>query len=298
MRRVIAAGLLALLLFVFRPAPMQAWGFTAHRYITGQAIALLPPELRPFFEKYRVTIVEHSIDPDTYRTVGFTEETPRHFLDMDAYGPFPFTALPHDYAEAVAKRGQAFVEKNGTLPWRADEMYGQLRNSFRQLGQAPYARDNVKLFASVLAHYVEDAHQPLHAAVNYDGQLTGQSGIHSRFETELFERFQSRLHVTPGPVTPIPNPREFLFATLSDSYRLVDPILAADREAVAGRDEYDDAYFEALLKRVQPILERRLGQAATGVASMITAAWVEAGRPALPPQDPPRVPRKVRRGGE
>ena len=52
-----------------------------------RAIALLPPEIRPFFETYRTTIVEHAIDPDTYRTMGFAEEPPRHFLDMDAYGP-------------------------------------------------------------------------------------------------------------------------------------------------------------------------------------------------------------------
>ena len=110
-----------------------AWGFNGHKFITERAIDLLPPEIRPFFQKFRTTIVEHSIDPDTYRTWGSTEEPPRHFLDMDAYGPFPFTDLPHDYKEAVKKRGLDFVIKNGTLPWRAEEVYGQLRDAFKQL---------------------------------------------------------------------------------------------------------------------------------------------------------------------
>ena len=92
-----------------------AWGFTGHKLIMGRAIGLLPPEIRPFFESYRTTIVEHAIDPDTYRTMGFLDEPPRHFLDMDAYGAFPFPALPHDKNEAVAKYGVEFVTKNGLL---------------------------------------------------------------------------------------------------------------------------------------------------------------------------------------
>ncbi len=46
--------------------------------------------------------------------------------------------------------------------------------------------------------------------------------------------------------------------------------------------------------RTRPILERRVSEAITGVASLISAAWVEAGRPAVPVQAR-RVPRAVRR---
>jgi len=295
MRKMIAFALLALALASVQAKPVSAWGFNGHKFITERAIDLLPPELRPFFQKFRVTIVEHSIDPDTYRTMGFTEEPPRHFLDMDAYGPFPFAELPRDYKQAVEKRGADFVSKNGTVPWRAEEIYGQLRDAFKQLPTAPYARDNVKLFSSVLSHYVADSHQPFHAAVNYDGQMTNQQGIHSRFETELFDRYQDKLRFTPGPLAPIPNAREFLFTTLTDSFQLVEPILVADREAVKGRTEYDDAYFGVLFEKTGPIMERRMSSAMSAVASMITAAWTEAGKPALPAENPPRVPRPIRR---
>src|SRR3954469_2257629 len=179
MRKIVPLALLALALSTLPPARVSAWGFNGHKYIADRAIDLLPADIRPFFQKYRVTIVEHAIDPDTYRTVGWTAEPPRHFLDMDSYGPFPFTALPHDYSAAVAARGADFVIKNGTLPWRTQEVYDQLRDAFRQLPTSAYARDNVKLFSSVIAHYTADAFQPLHAAANYDGQLTGQQGIHA-----------------------------------------------------------------------------------------------------------------------
>jgi hypothetical protein len=260
--------------------------------IGGRAILLLPPEIRPFFQKYECTLVEHAIDPDTWRTVGWVEEPPRHFVDMDAYGPYPFSNLPHAYDDAVKRYGAEFVEKQGTLPWRAEEIYKKLVEAFTQT--TPYARDNIKLFASVLTHYESDAHQPLHAALNYDGQLTGQWGIHARFETELFERYRAQLQLAPKLPAPMTDSREFIFGALTASFPLVQQVLDADKAAVQGRDVYDDAYFDALFRKVKPILEQRVSDSIAGAAAMITAAWIEAGRPAVPLENP-RTPRRVRR---
>src|SRR6188768_1007019 len=116
MRKVLSVALVVVAVWTLRPVRVDAWGFNGHKFITEGAIELLPPEIRPFFQKFRTTVVEHSIDPDTYRTMGWVEEPPRHFLDMDSYGPFPFNDLPHDYAAAVTKRGVEFVLKNGTVP--------------------------------------------------------------------------------------------------------------------------------------------------------------------------------------
>jgi hypothetical protein len=292
MRKLIPVALLALTLSAAPPASLHAWGFTVHRFIADRAIVLLPPGIRPFFDMYRTTVVEHAIDPDTYRTMGWTAEPPRHFLDMDAYGPFPFTALPHDYNQAVAARGADFVTRNGALPWRTQEIYDRLREAFMQT--TPYARDDIKLFSAVLAHYLGDAFQPFHATVNYDGQLTGQQGIHARFETEMFDRYVDKLRIAPEPIQPVASAREFTFSSLTESFTFVEPILAADRAAVQGKEEYDDAYFDTMLEKTRPILEKRISQAITGVASVITAAWVEAGKPALP-LEAPRIVHKVQR---
>lgn len=295
MRKVLPLALLALVLSSARPAHLGAWGFSGHKFITERAIGLLPPEIRPFFLKFKTTFVEHSIDPDTYRTMGWLEEPPRHFLDMDAYGPFPFKDLPHDYDQAVAQRGKDFVIKNGVVAWRAQEIYVQLRDAFKQLSTQGYARDNVKLFSSVLAHYTGDSFQPLHAAVNYDGRDTGQIGIHSRFETELFDRYRDKLKIAPGPVVPVADVREYFFANLTDSFSFVDAILASDRDAIQGREFYDEAYFAKLYEKSGPIMEKRISGAITGVASLITQAWIDAGKPALSVNEPARPPRPVRR---
>lgn len=286
----IAVLLLAAVLLA--PAPAHAWGFEAHKFIMERAIPLLPAAIRPFFEAARTTLIERSIDPDTWRTAGWEEEPPRHFVDMDAYGLYPFEALPRDFDAAVAKHGREFVEKNGTLPWRVEEHYRKLVEAFEQ--KTPYARENIRVFSAWVAHYVSDAHVPFHAALNYDGQLTGQWGIHSRFESELFERYRRQFRITRRPVTAIASPRDYIFDTLLASFPHVQTILEADKAAVAGREVYDDQYFRLMFVRVRPILETRLSDSIAAVASVITSAWTEAGRPALPLQAG-REPRKVRR---
>jgi hypothetical protein len=290
--RSLPVVLVATVALLATPRPAAAWSFEVHKFIMASAIPLLPAEIRPFFEKYQVSIVEHAVDPDLWRTAGWVEEPPRHFLDMDAYGAYPFKDLPHDYNEAVKKYDFEFVQKNGLLPWRTEEIYKKLVEAFTQ--KTGYARDNIRFFSSVIAHYTADGHVPLHAALNYDGQLTSQFGVHSRFEGELFERYRSQLLLSPRPPAPIGNPREFIFETLLTSFTLVQPVLDADNAAATGRELYDDGYFTLFFGKVKPILEKRLSDSIGSVASMITAAWVEAGRPALP-LDVTSQPRQIRR---
>jgi hypothetical protein len=282
MRKASIAAAIALAV-VLQPAPAFAWGTAAHRYITARAIELLPPELKPFFTHYRDQIVTRSVDPDTWRLIGW-EDDPNHFLDFGAreYGAYPFDELPREYGAALEKFGRATLDRLGTLPWRFAEEFGNLRRGFEGFTRdAPYAPTDVVLFAPIAAHYIQDAHQPLHASINYDGQLTGNHGIHSRFERELFERFESRLRVTPAPPSAVRNPRDAAFAALLSSYQLVDALIKADSEAVAGKEVYDDDYYEKLLARVQPILEQRLSDSISATASMIVGAWEAAGKPAV-----------------
>ena len=285
--------------FVALPSLADAWGFEAHKFIADRMIALLPAELKPLFEKRRDFIVERAIDPDLWRTVGWDEEPPNHFLDFDfeAFGPYPFTGLPRDYDAAVQKFGKAVITEQGTLPWRTAEFYGRLQREFASLKRQPapgYAVDNIVLYSAILAHYVSDGHVPLHAVVNYDGQLTGQQGLHSRWEAELFERNRSKLKVAPVSMKPILNPRDFTFETLLVSNRAAANVLESDKKAAEGREFYDDAYFEAFAAGTLQVMEKRLNDSIAAVAAMITGAWEQAGRPAIP-GEVSRTPRRIRR---
>jgi hypothetical protein len=288
-RALIPVFVLAVLVL---PRPAAAWGFEAHKFIVSRVIALLPEQIRPYFEKNRDVFVERSIDPDLWRNAGYEQESPNHYVDMDAFGAYPFKDLPHGYDAAVKKYGKEFVDKNGTLPWRAEDMYKKLVEAFTQ--KSAYAHDNIKFFSAWVAHYTSDAHVPFHASQNHDGQLTGQWGLHSRFESETFERFRDRLSVTPGPIVKVNNPRELLFDSLAASFTFVRPILDADKQAIDGKEIYDDEYFAKFFSKIRPIMEKRLTDSIVDTASLITAAWIEAGRPALP-LEAPKTPRKVRR---
>jgi hypothetical protein len=274
------AACLAIALF---PSPALAWGFAAHRYIMRRAIDLLPPELKPFFERYREEIILRVTDPDLWREVGWAEG-PNHFVDFGIreYGPYPFAALPRDYGAALEKFGRAALERNGLLPWREEEMSGNLRRAFEGMARnAPYAVSDVVLFSAVSAHYMQDAYQPLHATDNFDGGRTGQQGVHARFERDLFERYETRLSINPAPLPPIASARDAAFDALLESFRLVDPLLAADRSAIAGRDAYDDAYLAAFFTNVKPLLEQQIGGAIAATAALIAGVWQLAGKPAL-----------------
>ena len=290
---------LPLLLLLSLPAHGLAWGFDAHKFIADRMIELLPPELKPLFLARRAFIVERAIDPDLWRNVGWEEEPPNHFLDMDheAFGPYPFSGLPRDYDDAVQKFGREFIHQQGVLPWRTSEIWGRLQREFESLKRPSppgYALDNIALFSAVLTHYVSDGHVPLHAVVNYNGQLSGQDGVHSRWESELFERHRSHVKIAPPALQSITVPRDAMFEVLLVSNRHAANVLDSDRAAAQGREFYDDAYFDAFAKGTLPTLERRLNDSIAAVASFITGAWEAAGKPKVP-TELPRTPRPVRR---
>lgn len=286
----------ALIVASLVPSSAFAWGFAAHRYMMRRAIDLLPAEVRPLFVRFRDEIVLRVVDPDLWRNVGF-EEDPNHFLDFGVpeYGPYPFTALPRDYGAAIEKFGLVRLKRNGLLPWREAEQFGNLRRTFEEFPRdAPYTLSDIVLFAAVASHYVQDAHQPFHATDDFDGQKTGQNGIHARFERDLIERYESRLTVNPAPPRPIANIRDAMFDTLLASYQLVGPILKADKEASAGKETYDAEYYEKFFAAVRPVLEQRIADSISATASIIIGAWEQAGRPALRTTDA-RPVQRVRR---
>ena len=287
----------SVLIFVLAvPVQSFAWGFAAHRFIAEQMIALLPAEIRPLFEERRASIVERAVDPDLWRNV-FPEEAPNHFVDLDYFGNHPFTELPRAYDRAVERWGRDVVHQQGLVPWRTAEMFGNLKREFDGLKRenAPsYVQDNIAFYASVMSHYIGDAHVPLHSIVNYDGQLTNQRGVHGRWESELFDRTRTRLKIAPAAPRAVDDPREFIFETLLASNRLADAVLESDKRAASGREFYDDGYFSVFEQEQFAALERRINDSITAVASLIVGAWEAAGRPAIPPARPPS-PRPIPR---
>jgi hypothetical protein len=292
--RIAASTVLGLVCLILTSAVPRAWGFDVHRFITNAAMDQVPEAIRPYFQKHRAFIAEHSIDPDLMRTYGVETEDPNHFLDMDAVAPDPFTGIPRDEAEYIKKLGPEKAREYGRLPWRVEEVFNRLVAEFAPPQGQRLSTGRVNALVAMLSHYVEDAHVPFHAALNYDGQSTNQRGIHARFESDLFTRFQNRMAIKPVVPAPVANPRDFIFGKLIEGNRMVPAILAADKAATESREFYDDTYFAKFFEGAKPIVERRISESIGGVAAMIAGAWEKAGKPALPLDDT-RPPARIRR---
>jgi hypothetical protein len=278
-------GIMILILagWVLSAAPGAAWQDKGHQIVNGVAVDALPAPLRAFYQQHRDYVVEHSIDPDTDKRKdrerklrGEPLEGPRHFIDLDHYGPPPFSALPHEYDAAVEKYGKATVDQIGTVPWRIEEVYQELVSAFRQKDT-----DAILHHSAWLGHYVGDAHVPFHATENYDGQLTGQPKIHAYFEAELLTLIDPKaIHPEPARQTHQP-PHELAFAWLQESYADVKPLLDADA-AHGGKNGPEGRDLAGFAQTARPIAVDRLTKAASRLASLWYSAWLEAGRPGLP----------------
>jgi predicted AlkP superfamily pyrophosphatase or phosphodiesterase len=278
-----ACSVLVLLALVAAPLPARAWGFTAHRLIHARAIDALPPgPLRALFEANRAWVAEHSIDPDLQRS---ESSEPDHFLDLDSFGAYPFPELPRVEAEHLARHGEPARER-GRLPWKVAEVHAELVEALRQ-GRLERALP----LAAALGHYASDAHVPLHAATNYDGQLSGQRGIHGRWESGIFERFQRQIEkrIAPPRVRPIAKPSEAVFDVLLASFLRSRQALASDLSAAAGPDlaqtpqdeRYPDLYYSEMWEREGESVVERVSGSIGLTASLWQSAWQAAGRPAL-----------------
>ena len=212
---------------------------------------------------------------NVYKT-GDRAEGPRHFLDIDIYGPYPFVELPHDYDEAVEKFGVEAVTKRGLATWRIAD-YTQLLSEAMKSGDV----EKIVGAAGALAHYVEDLHMPLHVVKNYNGQLTNQHGVHQRFEDDMVDAYAEQIHLSPKMASELEDPLEAAFDIVLDSYVYADNLLHADRRAKLGEDTYGASYLEKLFRFSGWIAVQRMNDAATATASYWYTAWLHAGKPEL-----------------
>lgn len=138
--------------------------------------------------------------------------------------------------------------------------------------------------AAILCHYVADLNVPLHTTSNYDGQTTGQKGVHHRWETGLVQRLGGwRPEVRPADLG-----QDAWYAPwtwLGDSCDLVAAVLGDDLAASQGESlelkEPGPGYWQAFERLQMPVVKTRLTLAAQRTARMILLAWTRAGQPAL-----------------
>jgi hypothetical protein len=156
--------------------------------------------------------------------------------------------------------------------------------------------DSVLYYAADLAHYIGDAHVPLHTTVNYDGQLTNQKGLHSLWEStipelkladyNLYARHRARY---------IRNKEEAIWNAVRGAYNLLPQVFLGEREASTGFTDstkfrkqvrngketrtYTSAFARAYSERLGNTINQQLLRSARLMADFWYTAWVDAGKP-------------------
>ncbi|RCH56689.1 S1/P1 Nuclease [Mucilaginibacter hurinus] len=244
-----------------------------------------------FYKKHITYITDHAITADKRRYVD-SAEIPKHYFNADRYGKQPFTTMPRKWKDAVAKYSLDTILKHGTLPWTIQQNYYWLVNAFKKHDTIAILR-----ISANLAHYIADAHVPLHLTLNHDGQLSGQEGIHALWESRLPEYFGNQYKVKPLKARYISNPLTEAFAVCHSSFKSADTVLRLqrllnkripfeNRYAMIQRGEkkvkdYSPEYCRAYNKMLTGMVERRMQMAVISVGSYWFSAWVDAGQPTL-----------------
>lgn len=284
--------ILLFLIFCILYKQSFCWGFYAHRQINYYAVFLLPPEMMVFYKPNIQFITDHAVDPDK-RRYAVAAEAPKHYIDIDHYGHYPWPGLPEKLAEAMKKYSEDTVITNGIVPWWIQIMQQRLTNAFKEKDFAKI----LKLSAEI-GHYIADSHVPLHASSNHDGQQTSQKGIHGFWESRVPELLaEKEFDFMIGKATYIADIPKYVWARVRESGAASDTVLkdeailtkqfSADRkysfEERNGKivRQYSSAFTIAYNKMLKGMVERRMRLAIASVASFWYTAWVNAGQPDL-----------------
>lgn len=278
------------------------WGVWGHSKINRGAILALPHEMGMFFYNHADFITEESVAPDIRKyTMGDKTEFPRHYIDLENYGYTISSAMPRTADEARAKFGKDSVASSGTLPWTIEELQEKLTDAFRKKDKSL-----ILFLAANMAHYIGDAHMPLHTTTNHDGQLTDQRGIHGLWESQLPEQFGKNYSLY-CEVSFIPNVEKTTWKIIDSSHKLMTSLLYNDKKMRKDKPlemlyklgankqpeknkygqpihayEYAHVYHELL----NGMVEHQMRSAIAATASFWYTAWVNAGKPNLSDLDP------------
>lgn len=275
---------------------LTGWGFSAHRRIQEAAIHALPPELHGFYKSHQAWLVAHAVDADLRKHTVDGEDV-KHYIDLDRYHndlDSLKSLFPLSWRESLETWGEEVVRENGIGPWNAVWTYLKLVDAFAELDSAAILRHSADL-----GHYIGDLNVPLHTTENYNGQLTGQDGIHGLWETQVPEMEMDSYSLQVERPQLIGDIEAEVWQMVFRSHGAVDSVFEAERSlTVAWGERSSHAYVErgrtlqklrspefakAFSERLDGQVERQMQHSVHAIASLWWSAWVEAGEPDLAP---------------
>lgn len=297
-------GLMSLICCLSSVQAAPRWGFYAHKKINRLATYSLPPEMFVFYKAHIRFITEEAVSPDA-RRYAVKGEAPRHYIDLDVYGDSALQTMPRRWEDAVARYTEDTLMAYGIVPWHLVRMKLRLTDAFGRKDPALILR-----LSAEIGHYIGDANVPLHTTQNYNGQLTGQHGIHGFWESRLPELFSDEYELFLEPARYLPNPTKRIWEAVAQAHHALDSVLRFERELTeewgterkyAFEDKngltvktYSREFAAAFHRRLAGQVERQMKSAAQMIADFWYTCWIDAGQPdlqaLLSPAPPPQTP--------
>lgn len=282
---------LATSLFIFSFFPRPFWGFYGHALLNRQAVFSLPSEMLPFYKKELTFLSEKSVNPDR-RRYAVKGEAEKHYIDLDHYGDSARHRLPKYWFAALEKFPEDSLRAHGIGPWSAYLTLISLTKAFEAKNKAAILR-----LSADLGHYLGDLNVPLHTTKNYNGQLTGQAGIHGFWESRVPELLAKNYSFWVGKASYVTDPQEALWDAVEQAHGMVDTVLRVERQLTASFAEdqkysyedrngltvrvYSREFTEAYALALNRQVERQMRASIKMIADFWYTAWVNAGQPDL-----------------
>ncbi|HBA84544.1 MAG TPA: hypothetical protein DCZ95_10660 [Verrucomicrobia bacterium] len=260
------------------PLAAQGWGGRLHMDINYAAARNVPDEMAAW-RAYDKVLSKHSIDPDLWKGAD-PSEGPRHYIEPEHLKGVVFTNLPKSLSALYEKIGKKEPEETGLAPWIIDETLQRLTQVMASSNWL-----EATAVAAALGHYVADTHQPLHCTKDFDGDWISNRGIHLRWEKEMPAHRWNYKTIQAGPARYVDDPWNVALIWMHAANQEVQPIFKADRAArrQTDNDVVSEKYFDLLWASSKDLFAKQVNQSVTDVSSLWYTAWVNAGKPPIPP---------------
>jgi hypothetical protein len=285
------------------PGAALAWGSAGHRMISVVALQNLPDELPSFLRSAEAVdqISELSREPDRSRGAGTPHDddlNPGHYVNIDdnqtVFGVriSPLPANREEYDSLLRANGSDEY-RAGYLPYAIVDGWQQLQKDFAYwrvdvVGErsAPeterewFAKDrrlNEALIIQDLgywSHFVEDASQPLHVSVHYDGWgnypnpngYTNQRGFHAFFDGAFV-----RAYMTESEAGADVEPYQDCRCSIQD--RTVSYLLKTQSQVTSLYELQKRGALNGMNEEGNRFTAQRLAAGASELRNMIVDAW-------------------------
>lgn len=263
--------------------PALAWWGDGHGILTRAAVRALPGDMPAFFRQGEETVASAAYDADLFKNRAaphlYDAEHGEHYFDVELLEGREIPETRYAFLDTCASLGLDPVQV-GLLPYALAEWTERLAIAFAEYRNWPDhlpAQQKCLVYAGMLAHYAQDACQPLHVTVDYDGRRQADGSVVGQGIHDQVDPLVERIGFDPEELA------------VKQKLRNLDPLMPGILAQIEeSRTQIDRVYeLEGDLEKVELAKVRALGEdraraAVNFTASLYLTAWRLSEKARLP----------------